>query len=403
MSFLRHYRDYVAQTEAHPTYHTYSALVALAAIIGRRVWVPMGDWDIFPNLYVILVGPSGNRKTSAMTPAKDLLRELGLPFSAECVTKEKLVLDVKAAECSIKDMPEEYAAYRVYSPMTCMVTELSEFLGAGGLGMINFLVTIYDQKYYDIRTKNKGDSMIVGPYVSVLACTTPDWITIYLRQDIISGGFSRRAIFVFESDKGTRIPRPMKTPQTIQAWRDLVVYAKTLSSVKGPFKWEPEATEFFDHWYMNLKTPTDPMTAGYYESKHVQLLKIAMLFALSESRDLVLTKRHLEHSLEMLALAETNMPRVFAGMGRNELNGVAGKIMECLRTTGEIELRVGDLTHRIKGMPEKQLRGMFFQQASNLEIDQILKHLTEVNKIEILVQTNPSAKTPAQRYVRVVE
>lgn len=385
MSFLKSYRDYVSGTEAHPTYHTFAALVALSSIIGRRVWIDQGIFEVVPNLYVVLVGPSGNRKTSAMTPAKNLIRELGLPFSAECVTKEKLVLDIYAQERAIKDLPEQYVKeFGVYSPMTCMVTELSEFLGAGGLGMINFLVTIYDQRVYDIRTKNKGDTLIRGPYLSLLACTTPDWITIYLRQDVISGGFSRRAIFVLETAKSGRIAFPTITPEMDQAWKDLVAYSRILLTVKGPFTWEPEAHDFYERWYMSLVIPTDPALAGYYESKHIQLLKIAMLLSLSESTSLVLKRRDLEFGLELLGLAEVNMSRVFSGMGRNELNPIANKIILTIKamppiTQGEEEIHMA---------PEKQIRATFFREASKQEMDQIIAHLVESGKIEVVGQRN---------------
>jgi hypothetical protein len=389
MSFLKHYRNYVSGTEAHPTYHTFAALVALSSIIGRRVWIDQGIFEVVPNLYVVLVGPSGNRKTSAMTPAKNLIRELGLPFSAECVTKEKLVLDIYAAERIVADMPDAYKKdFGIYSPMTCMVTELSEFLGAGGLGMINFLVTIYDQRVYDIRTKNKGDTLIRGPYLSLLACTTPDWITIYLRQDVISGGFSRRAIFVLETAKSGRIAFPTITAEMDQAWKDLVAYSKLLLTVKGPFTWEPEAKQFYERWYMSLQIPTDPTLAGYYESKHIQLLKIAMLLSLSEGTSLVLTKRDLEFGLELLGLAEVNMSRVFSGMGRNELNPIANKIILTIKAQGPVKRKVGDEEEDVYLCPEKQIRATFFREASKQEMDQIIAHLVEAGKIEVVGERN---------------
>ena len=391
MSFLKSYRDYVSGTEAHPTYHTFAALVALSSIIGRRVWIDQGIFEVVPNLYVVLVGPSGNRKTSAMTPAKNLIRELGLPFSAECVTKEKLVLDIYAQERIIKDLPDEYkAGFEVYSPMTCMVTELSEFLGAGGLGMINFLVTIYDQRVYDIRTKNKGDTLIRGPYLSLLACTTPDWITIYLRQDVISGGFSRRAIFVLETAKSGRIAFPTITPAMDQAWKDLVAYSKLLLTVRGPFTWTDEARSFYERWYMSLIIPTDPTLAGYYESKHIQLLKIAMLLSLSEGTSLVLTRRDLEFGLELLGLAEVNMSRVFSGMGRNELNPIANKIILTIKAMPPTTIRGkdGEEDQEVRMAPEKQIRATFFREASKLEMDQIISHLVEAGRVELVGHRN---------------
>jgi hypothetical protein len=405
MSFLSAYRDYSSGNEAHPTYHIFSGLIALSSIVGRRVWVDMGSFNYTPNLYVVLVGPSGNRKTTAMTPAKNIIRALGLPFSAECVTKEKLVLDVAASECVIKDMPKEYDKFKVFSPMTCVVTELSEFLGAGGLGMINFLTTIYDQDYYDIRTKNKGDSVINGPYLCLLACTTPDWITIYLKQDVISGGFSRRAIFVYESTKGSPIPIPVLTPTMERGWQELMAHAKKIKeTVRGPMIWSPDAKAFYENWYcQNFNRPAPhPMLVGYFESKHAQLLKIATLISLSEKLDRVITVDNLQFALDLLGLAEVNMGKVFAGLGRNELNPVANKVIEVLRALPMRDYKNGDLVFKVRATPEKQLRAMFFNEANWLEMDQIFKHLEETGKIERMQESIPN--NPIKRVViRLVE
>jgi hypothetical protein len=272
--------------------------------------------------------------------------------------------------------------------MTCVVTELSEFLGGGGLGMINFLVTIYDQDYYDIRTKNKGDTTITGPYLCLLGCTTPDWITIYLKQDVISGGFSRRAIFVYESTKGAPIPIPVVTPEMASAWASLLEHCKKLLDVKGPMIWAPDAKEFYSNWYIahSKRSAPHPMLVGYFESKHAQLLKIATLLSLSDGFDRMLTTRHLQFALELLGLAEVNMAKVFSGMGRNELNPVANKLIDCLRMQPETDHKVGDLTQRLRVVPEKQLRAMFFHEATSMEMDQVLRHLEETGKIEKLAK-----------------
>jgi len=400
MSFLPNYLEYVSGTEAHPTYHTFSALVALSSTISRRVWVPMGHFNVFPNLYVVLVGPAGNRKTSAMTPAKHLMRELGLPFSAECVTKEKLVLDLKANETLIADLPKDLEKFKTFTPMTIMVTELSEFLGAGGVGMVNFLTTIYDQDFYDIRTKNKGDTSIVGPYLTLLACTTPDWITTYLRQDVISGGFSRRAIFVNETGKSGRIPFPTITPEMAQAWQRLVAYSRTLLTVRGPFTWQPEAREFFADWYIKLKMPNDPTTVGYFETKHMQLLKVAQLLSLSEDTNLILKTKHLEDGLALLGLVEQNLSKVFAGIGRNELNAVATKVCAILDTAPELDFIIDGKPAKRKALPEKRLMQAAYSYANVQELQQVISHLSDTGKIVREILKSSNSPTPVV-YIRL--
>jgi hypothetical protein len=395
MSFLQHYRTYTSGTEAHPTYHTFSALVALSSIASRKVWIDMGHFQVYPNLYVVLVGPPGNRKTSAMNPAKNLLRELRpdapwLNYCADCITKEKMVLDMHEREFAIADLPEEHKQRSIISPFTVMVTELSEFLQAGGVGMVNFLTTIYDQDVYEIRTKNKGDTIITGPYLTLLACTTPDWITTYLRSDIISGGFSRRAIFVLETGKSGRIPFPVITPEMANAWKELVAYSRTLLKVRGPFTWDPEAKTFFKDWYMSLQMPADPMIHGYFETKHMQLLKVSMLLALSDSTDLILRKEHLLFGLDLLKLAEVNLSRVFAGIGRNELNAVANKALELLHMAPEFKNQEGAI---YRGLPERTLVARMFNQATQLDMNQVIQYLLDSGKaLRILVQSGTNQR-----------
>jgi hypothetical protein len=390
MSFLSDYRLYTDGTEAHPTYHTFSALVALSSIISRRVWVEQGYFKVYPNLYVVLVGPPGNRKTSAMSISKGLIRELKvIPFSAEASTKEKLVLDMFDQERAIENIRPEWIAQKIYSPMAVIVTELSEFLGANSVGMINFLTTVYDQDFYETRTKNKGDVLVSGPYLNLLACTTPDWITTYLRGDVISGGFSRRAIFVLETGKSGRNPFPQVTPEARLAWSRILDYSQKLLKIHGQFNWEPSARAFYSQWYTTLEMPTDETTIGYFETKHMQLLKISMLLSLSESTDLILKKDHLLFGLELLKLAETNLSRVFSGIGRNELNSAATKVVELLSRLPFSQVVLDGRTLSLQLIPEKKLRGILFSSVNQQEMDGILHHLIDTDKIARI--TTPGA------------
>jgi len=387
MSFLTNYREFTKGTEAHPTYHTFAGLVALSSIVSRRVWIEQGYFKVFPNLYVVLVGPPGNRKTSAMDIAHDLIRAIGnIPFSAEKTSKEKLVLDILAQERQIDSFPADHPQ-KIYTPMTIFSSELSEFLGADSSGMINFLTTIYDRKVYDSRTKNKGDVAIVGPYLTLISCTTPDWITTYLRSDVISGGFSRRAIFVLETAKAGRITFPKVTAEAKVAWDKIIAHAAKLSKISGEFKWDPEAATFYDNWYQKLEMPTDETVVGYYETKHMQLLKISMLIALSDSTDLILKKEHLLFGLDLLKLAEENLARVFAGIGRNELNAAASKVLDMMQHQPPLTVTLGLDTMTAPACPEKKLYGLMFRLVDSQEMDRVLQHLINTDQLcKVVIQ-----------------
>lgn len=380
MSFLSDYRLYTSGNEAPPTYHTFSSLVALSSIVSRKVWVDMDYYSIYPNLYVVLVGPPGARKSSAMNTTKFLMRQLkNIPFSGECISKEKLIIDMNEAEQVIEGLPEDR---RVISPMTICVTELSEFLQISAAGMIGFLTDVYDQDIYEHKTKNKGTVIINGPFLNLLACTTPSWITMYLRTDIISGGFSRRALFVYETEKAGRIAFPVITPEARAAWGRVIDAAQRHSKLKGPFKWTREAKEFYRKWYESLVIPNDENTVGYYETKHIQLLKVAMLIAISEDEVLELRVSHLEAGLKILGLVEQNLGRVFEGMGRNDLNSSATKLLEVLRRCPEQDAKDAQ-GHpcKIRAMPRKQLQNIMYAEVDQDTLEKMITHLIAVDKI----------------------
>ena len=130
-SFLSDYRDFCAGLEVPPSYNTFCSLVGLASLIGRRVWFMKGDYiRVYPNLYVVLVGPPGLGKNTAMENTEDLLHLFKVPVSAEAVTREKLILDIQAQEQVLDFLPAD-DKYRLASPYTVFATELGEFLGAG--------------------------------------------------------------------------------------------------------------------------------------------------------------------------------------------------------------------------------------------------------------------------------
>jgi hypothetical protein len=133
-----------------------------------------------------------------------------------------------------------------------------------------------------------------------------------------------------------------------------------------------------------MKDRTDFMTRGYYKSKHIQLLKVGMLIALSESVQLKLTKEHLGISLELLDKLEVNLPKVFEGMGRNELAPVAARVVEMLEMVGQ-------------PVNEKKVVADFFKDADTREIYGILAHLQSTGKIVYIEDKDQTGRVIRRR------
>jgi hypothetical protein len=166
------------------------------------------------------------------------------------------------------------------------------------------------------------------------------------------------------------------------AWVRLVAKGRKLLQVKGEVKWAPGAAEYYDDWYLNLKRPEDPLLEGWYNSVHVQMLKIAMLIEASEWEHgpLTLTIPSMEMSMELLRLVEENIPKVFKGVGRNELFAISNKVTEML-----------DFAPK-KRLPLQFVQREMYRDVNVDEFTKLLNHLISIGAIRKITENHPITK-----------
>ena len=380
MSFISKYLQFCKNNEAAELYHLWSCLTSLSTIVGRRVWCDQGYFRIYPNLYVVLVGKAGNRKTTAMAIGRSLVQAVGkvgghIPVTADSQTKEGLVKDMAdSINLSIFKLPD--GTDEKMSQMFVCVPELKEFVGPGAMNMVNFLITVWDQDRYEYKTRNKEPLCVENPYLTILACETPEWITSRLQDDIISGGFSRRVVFAYSTTPEKRITFPKVSQEQRQAFKELVLFGqKVREKAIGEIGWTDEARAFFDDWYVNkLVIPPNSTLAGYYGSKQSLVMKVAMLVAISETdfiAPVLITTECIETALDFLAQIEVNLSRVFQGMGRNELSQVSTRVYDLIEAYPK------------RVIPEKELRAASFRDCGGNEFSEVIRHLQNAGLIDV--------------------
>jgi hypothetical protein len=383
MPFLKNYMEWNLGTEVPEQYYFWSGISALAALVNGQVFTKMGRYEIYPNMYIVLLGPPGNGKTSAMRRTEKLIRGFeDISLSAQSETAEGLVRfmrDKCVRPLTLSDGNVDF------TPVTCLLSELSNFFGRDPAGMIDVLTGIWDcgGDNFHRRTKGQGEDILPRPNLNLLGCTTQDWITTYLKSDIIGGGFTRRVVFVNEmmGDDTKRVPRPMDTPESIRAKENCIAYGRVLREVKGEMTWDSGLVSFWDHWYNTRVIPREPDTRGYHKTKPILALKVAMLVALSERPEKVIKVDDLKLALALLEATEQHLLKVFQGIGRNELNSVASKIIGFLDAAAEKGYKQGDKLYKGKCTPEKILRATFYRDAPSRELDDIMNHLIASDKI----------------------
>ena len=383
MSFLQNYTLWNSGTEVPEQYYFWSGLSTLAALMNGQVWIHMGRFQIFPNLYVVLIGPPGNGKTSALRRAEHLTRSFSdISLSAQSETAEGLVRFmrdqcIKTVELDGKVVP--------YTPLTCFLPELSNFFGRDPGGMIDLLTGIWDfgEDVYHRRTKGQGEDILPRPNLNLLGCTTQEWITTYLKSDIIGGGFTRRVVFVNElmGDDTVRESWPDDTHETLTAKQNCLNYGTLLRDVKVEMSYGQGARSWWDRWYNTRIISREPDVRGYHKTKPTLLLKVATLVALSATPERVVNVDDLEIALALLNKTEKNLHEVFQGIGKNPLNVIALQALNMLQAAPEKDYLDGGVKKRAKFMDRKIMEGMLYKDAKGMDLKDVFDHLFSSGKV----------------------
>ena len=323
-NWLEAYMAFTISLESPDEYHTWTALSTIGGAVRRRAFFDMGHFRLYPNLYVVLVGPAGRcKKSTAMRVGRSMLANLpGIKFTTDSVTREKL----------IQDLSQSYVDG--HASMTAYSTEFASLLASSAMDMVVFLTDIFDTpEEWAHSSKTGGTVKIKQPFLNLLGATTPDWISKAMPLDTIGIGLTSRIIFVFQDTPRVRPSRPRLTPAQIELGKLLIEDLHQMATIVGEYEWEDQSTDdHHEEWYQTqLLSPNrtgDNRLDGYFARKQTHLLKTTMCIAASRRNELFMTKEDHDDALGYLSLVEDRMGKVFAGVGTNVLAGGLDSINE---------------------------------------------------------------------------
>lgn len=403
-NFLSDFLAYNIGTECAPNYLRWSALSTLAVASGRRFILRQGRVEIRPNLYVCLVGDQGTRKSYGKDIARDLISDAlpDFPIAADITSRSDIIKFLSSDETK-REYKDHNGVMVTWHPLVCFVNELKHFMSYSPADMIAFIVDIYDRKVFKASTLKRGAEDVMGPCLNILACENPDWIINNLKTNIISGGFSRRFVVVFEPDnRSLCIPKPFLPDNHAFLWARMKNHLVQLQSKSGEFIWDEDANVFFDNWYReNWKNlPMDPIIRGFRRTKDQQVLKIVILLSVADSRILETEKPEYRVTVDLLKAAfalfeaiEPNVPKLSIAAGRNELAIPTQKLLDLLENHG------GSMT-------EVLLKKDMHREMSPSEFWSVFKHLEQTEQVKIFdadVLNKTTGITIKRRMVATIE
>lgn len=331
-NWLDGYREYTELWEPPAIFNTWVGLLTLAAATQRRVWLEDANNRIYPNLFVVLVAPSGVGKTSAMREARGFIEAA---ISADHISPSKITGAKLLQRMSAARMWDEDAG--TMSPYVIWAEELPSFLGPDSYksGMIADLTTLYDcPDRWQKDTKNKGIDEIEAPYLCMLAGTTASGIFDVLPPGSVTQGFTARLIFVHATYNERRVVEKPYTANHVKLAQWLTNDIQIISKLKGPARFSDFARTLWTEYYLSRPYAQDEFAdvrlQGYAARKPFYVKKIALLLSLAESDSLVVDAGHVERAFVLLNELDLTLRAVYEEIAPNIVIQHYGRIVRKL-------------------------------------------------------------------------
>ena len=355
--------------ESPTIFKKWTAISVIAAALQRKVYF---EWEkrVFPNFYIVLVGSPATRKNTIIEPGESLLRTLGITLTADKITCEALIIELKEALAII---PGEFETFQEHASVTAICKELSIFLRHDDMTFTSALTAWFDSPdVWKYKTKNQGSDELSYVFFNLLGATTPQLIKNSFSMDTVGGGLTSRFIFVYGKEKSCLDPLPMIGDQRNELKKDLLHDLGIINTLVGEFKPTQQYLETYLDWYVEQsKSPAlkDPIFEYYNERRSVHIRKLSMIVSASRSSSLILNESDFLDAKALLEECELDMPKVFGSYGRGEYAEILPSVMAVIQRSGEI--RYNDLF------------AMFYRDLKEPELKEILLALVSMGWIDM--------------------
>lgn len=323
-SFVEAFSVYLSSRKAPKAYHLWAGLWCLSAAIERRASCFTNQNFLWPNIYVVLLGPPANGKSQIIDPCSELLLSLGDDrHTPSSMTFASLADHVRDFQRTIID-PKSGSA-QSYSGVNILSSEWKVLLPTYDTQLLGKITDLYDcKRYSESRRSEKNNFVVERTCCTMCVGTTPIHLFGTLPESAWSDGFLSRCFIVYSEE--VVIPKLFGDPSFDEEERikqDRIYMQKMkddlkdVSGLQGRFRFAEDAAlrfaAFAEHpsGMGGPPHPRHPRLAHYAGRRGQHLLKLGMLSSIDRKDDLIVEVFDYERAYEWLIGMELNLPDIF--------------------------------------------------------------------------------------------
>jgi len=335
MDFFTEYLAYTSGGEVPVTFNRWSAIAGLSAILERSIYTPYGHSEIHPNIYCMLIGSAGTRKSTAIKLVKKLLLQSGYTsIAAERTSKEKFLADLSHQD-NTDPLDEQIfgeTSESAVTPSFIAADEANDFFGIGNVEFLSVLGSLWDWTgKYENKIKTGKSDWIPNPTITILSGNTPTGFSLAFPSTILGQGFFSRLLLVYGEPNGKRITFP-RTPSKDETQAILQRIAQIKSFCSGEWNLTPTAINLVDKIYQTYKPPQDPRFESYSNRRITHLLKLAQVVSAARM-ERGITEECIVQTNTYLTYIESLMPKALGEFGKAKDSDITHRVLSIIEAT----------------------------------------------------------------------
>ena len=389
--WITSFMQFTENTEPPKLFRFWTAISIIASALQRKCFVQWGSSLLFyPNLYIVLVGPSGVRKGTAMNPGLDLIEDIGkIKVAAQATSLQALIRRLK--ETNYQDPDLNTGKMQFHSSMTIFSKEFTVFLGYHNRELMSALCDWYDcDRRWIYETISRKKEEIVGVWVNLFGATTPALIRSSMPMDAIGGGLTSRIIYIYEEKMEKMVLLPMETEEEKKLRKLLLHDLDKITILSGQFSYTNRFLDLWSDWRVKAdKHPPfyDDRFEGYTSRRANHIMKLSMIMSVSRGSDeqqMTLTYADLDRAIKVLEEAELKMEGVFKGVGRSDIADILHRVMTYLKLSKTNEVPVWQLAQSFKGDMDKFIMDRVLNTLESMKVAKVIHRPQADDVIKIL-------------------
>ncbi len=328
MNFLSDLLDLTDDAETPKPFIYWTGLSCIAAVTRRNVYFDKFYYKVFPNIYVMLIGKSGTRKSFATNLGKKLVLAVG---------NTRIISGMNSIESMLKSLSFARTSENGGPPdvQACALLSSNEFsnLIIEYPQALTIITELYDTGYNTGEWKKNlvsGEFILKDPCITFISASNQTHFKDRIRTNDIKGGFIARTHLIV-CDKKHKVNALVRKPERLFDPSELVPELKRISMIKGEFKFEDNnVMQHYEEWYADFCASTKEDDTGTVERIQDHILKIAMLLSLSEKNELIFTQKNIEEAISACYNMMSNVKSITVGIGISEMSGKLHKFCTTL-------------------------------------------------------------------------